>query len=323
MDIRASLLHEKKRFLNLEKNIKKKVLGQDNAVNLVCQAIKRARVGISSPDRPAGSFIFLGPTGVGKTELARVVAEEVLGNKNFLIKIDMSEFMEKHNVSRLIGAPAGYVGYEEGGKLTEIVRKNPYSVILLDEIEKAHPEVFNILLQVMEDGELTDAKGRTVDFKNTIIIMTSNLGTDHLTRGASIGFQKGNSLDDKYQKIEQDVKEAVEKHFKPEFINRLDKIIVFKPLQKKSIEKIVDLQLEEFKKRLIQNKYQVIFTKKVKNYLAKNGFNPSLGARPIRTIISDQIESLFSEHILKGEFVQGDKIKVDLKNGHICLCKTM
>lgn len=313
-------LSEKKRFLGLENRIRKQIIGQDEAVEEISKAIKRARVGLANPNRPMGAFIFLGPTGVGKTELAKVLAKEILGSTNSLIKIDMSEFMERHNVSRLIGAPAGYVGYEEGGKLTEIVRKNPYAVILLDEIEKAHPEVFNILLQIMEDGELTDTKGRKVDFKNTIIIMTSNLGTDILSKQAAIGFDRNDSFVD-YKKMEENVLETVEKHFKPEFINRIDKIIVFKPLNKSSIQKIVDLELKKLIERL-KGKYTLLVSKTARKWIADNGFDILFGARPIRKVISDNIETILSEMILTEEIVKSDQILVDLKNDKIVVKKT-
>lgn len=306
-------IEEKKKYLDLEKNIKKSIIGQNEAVNSIVKAIKRARVGISNPNRPAGSFIFLGPTGVGKSELAKVIAREILGSEKSLIKIDMSEFMERHNVSRLIGAPAGYIGYEEGGKLTETVRKNPYSVILLDEIEKANPEVFNILLQVMEDGELTDAKGRKIDFKNAIIIMTSNLGTESMLKNALIGFT--NKKDDRleYEKIRKDAEEAIEKHFKPEFLNRVDKIIVFKPLDKDAIKKISELELRKLKKRLGEQKIKLSFSSQVVSFITNKGYDPKFGARPIRKIISDFIETPLSEGILTGEFTSSDQISIKIK----------
>lgn len=319
--VKSMTLDEKKQYLSLEKRIKRKIIGQDQAVKVVVDAIKRARVGISNPTRPTGSFIFLGPTGVGKTELAKVLSEEVLGNRKNLIKIDMSEFMEKHNVSRLVGAPAGYVGYEEGGKLTETIRKNPYAVILLDEIEKAHPEVFNILLQIMEDGELTDAKGRRIDFKNTIIIMTSNLGTDMLNKQSTIGFEGGLNDFGKYTKIEEDVMEAIEKHFRPEFLNRLDNIVIFHPLSPRSIKKIVELNLGEFKERLEQNKYKIIFSIDLPQHIAEIGFDQNFGARPIRKIIANKIEAPFSQNILLGNYKPGDTIKIDIKNDQIVLSK--
>jgi len=314
-------LQEKKRFLDLSKRIKKRIVGQDYAVAEITKAIKRARVGIGNPNRPTGSFIFLGPTGVGKSELAKVIAKEILGSEKSLIKIDMSEFMEKHNVSRLVGAPAGYVGYDEGGKLTEMVRKNPYSVILFDEIEKAHPDVFNILLQVMEDGELTDAKGRKVDFKNTIIIMTSNLGTDALTRNAKIGFNQNGDLSEQYEKLEENVLESVEKHFKPEFINRLDKIIVFKPLDKKSIRKIVDIQIGDLISHLQTSGYNIEVSSEVRNWIGEKGYEPRYGARPIRKVITDFLETPLTDEILMDTFSNGQTLKIELVNDKIVLSK--
>lgn len=299
---------EKLQYLNLNNRIKRKIIGQDQAIDEIVRAIKRSRVGLSNPNRPIGSFIFLGPTGVGKTLLAKTIATELLHDANALIKIDMSEFMERHNVSRLIGAPAGYVGYEEGGKLTEAVRKNPHSIILFDEIEKAHPEAFNILLQIMEDGELTDSKGRKVSFKNAIIIMTSNLGTDILTRQAAIGFSSNSSADDNYTKLEKSVLESVEKSFKPEFINRIDKIIVFHPLSKSSIKSIVTLELENIKSRLLNNKLRIKFLPEVRDLIAEKSFDPNFGARPVRRTISELIETPVSENILSDIFCPGDSI---------------
>ncbi len=308
-------LQEKNRYLNLEKTIKKHIIGQDSAVEQITSAIKRSRVGISNPNRPMGSFIFLGPTGVGKTELVKVLAREIFGSEKSLVKIDMSEFMEKHNVSRLVGAPAGYIGYEEGGQLTERVRRQPYSIVLFDEIEKAHPDVFNILLQIMEDGELTDAKGRKVNFRNTLIVLTSNLGTDLLNSSSSIGFNDNiNSSADsnRYQKMAEKVNDSIEKHFKPEFINRLDGIIIFKPLNEKTVEKIAKLELNKLKQRLQKNEIFIDVSDKLVKWLAQKGYKPDYGARPMRKIISDTIENPLSELILRGEYVQGNKIFLDI-----------
>lgn len=296
--VTAMSFEEKRNYLNLEKKLKNHVIGQDEAIAELSKAIKRARTGIANPARPIGSFIFLGPTGVGKTELARVLAREIFGSTKALVKIDMSEFSEKHNVARLIGAPAGYIGYEEGGKLTEKIRQNPYSVILFDEIEKAHPEVFNILLQIMDDGTLTDAKGRTVDFKNTIIIMTSNLGSDAIRRQASIGFGRSKSESSRYDMMKENVMETIEKTFRPEFINRLDKIIVFGPLAQKTVRKIVDLQLTELFKRLEAKNIELVVPAKVRDFIAKESFSEDYGARPVRKFIADNIENLLSDEIL-------------------------
>jgi len=308
---------EKASLLNLEKRLGKFIIGQDEALKEVSKALKRARVGIGNPKRPIGSFIFLGPTGVGKTELARVLAREIFGSDQALIKIDMSEFLEKHNVSRLIGAPAGYVGYDEGGKLTEAVRRQPYSVILFDEIEKAHPDVFNILLQIMEDGVLSDAKGREVNFKNTIIIMTSNLGTDIITHRKGIGFNKSDNSIEEYEAMKNIIVENAKKHFRPEFLNRLDKIVVFYPLLKKSLLKIIDLSLDELISRLASKKIELTITPEVKEFIVNESYNPEFGARPLRQYIADNLETLISETLLSKKFANATKIELVLVSGKI------
>ena len=310
---------EKKSYLNLAKTLKNFVVGQDDAVNEISLAIKRSRVGIGNPKRPIGSFIFLGPTGVGKTELAKVLAREIFGSSENLFKIDMSEFMEKHNLARLVGAPAGYVGYEDGGKLSEKVRKNPYLVILFDEIEKAHPEVFNILLQIMEDGQLTDARGRKIDFKNTIIIMTSNLGTDVLRRASSIGFTGKNDHKSLYENLKESVTETVEKTFRPEFINRLDKIVVFQPLSDPNLRQIVDLQCTELIGRLNQQGYNLEISPEVRDFIAKESYHPEFGARPIRKYMTDHLENLISDAILSEQYQTGDTISFAMKSNQIVL----
>lgn len=310
---------ERKNYLNLDKNIRKYIIGQDAAILELSKALKRARTGIGNPKRPIGSFLFLGPTGVGKTELAKVLAREVFGDNNSLIKLDMSEFIEKHNVARLIGAPAGYVGYEEGGRLTETVRKNPYSVILFDEIEKAHPEVFNILLQIMEDGQLSDAKGRKVDFRNCIIILTSNLGTEILRRQTMIGFNKSHSSKDRYLKLKDSIIEMVEKSFRPEFINRLDQIIVFYPLGKNAITKIVTLQINELAARLEKQGIRLDAPATVRELIAKESYNEEYGARPIRKYIADHIETLISDALLAEKYHSSDVIRLIVKDSEIQL----
>ena len=301
---------EIEQLADLEKILQQRVVGQEEAIEAVASAIKRSRVDIGSPDRPMGSFLFLGPTGVGKTELAKVLAEEVFKDKDALIKIDMSEFMERHAVSRLVGAPPGYVGYEESGKLTESVRRKPYSVVLLDEVEKAHPEVMNVLLQILEDGFLTDAKGRRVSFKNTIVILTSNLGTEVLNKQAVMGFSKGSTAMGDYDKIKDQVLAEVKKAFRPELLNRFDKIIVFKPLGPKEIRKIVDLQLQDLIKRVNKQKIKLDVTDDAKEFLAKRGFDPELGARPVRRLIQTSIENPLAEGILSKEFNKGNTIKI-------------
>jgi ATP-dependent Clp protease ATP-binding subunit ClpC len=320
------LKKDKIKILNLNNILKEKIIGQDEAISSVSTSIMRSKAGIGDPNRPIGAFIFLGPTGVGKTELARVLAEELFGSRDAIIKIDMSEFMEKHNVSRLVGAPPGYVGYDEAGKLTEAVRQKPYSLILFDEIEKAHPEVFNILLQILEDGQLTDAKGRTVNFRNCIIILTSNLGTHELSKTAALGFREKNeiakkSIEKKYSEMKENITKQLKNSFKPELVNRLDKIIVFKPLAESSVLKITNLKLKELEQRLEIEHFKITFDDKTKNYLAKKSFDPEYGARPVRRTISDLVENPLSEAIISGKFVEGDSINVSLVKDKICFNK--
>ena len=312
------LKSERKRLKNLEQVMRKRVVGQDEAIQKVARAIRRSRVGISDQRRPIGSFLFLGPTGVGKTELVRTIAEEVFNKEDALIKIDMSEFMERHNVSRLTGATAGYVGYEEGGQLTEAVRRKPYSVVLFDEVEKAHPEFFNILLQILEDGRLTDGQGKEVDFTNTVIVMTSNIGADKLTKqAAKIGFQleeeaaaEETAYEEKCEEVIGELKENV----RPEFLNRIDHIIVFNALAQEHIRKIVRLHLDMLTARLKEQGYELDVDQKVINGLAHDGFDPEYGARPVRRVIQEQIEDEIAEHILKGIFNEGDVIRVIKKD---------
>lgn len=308
---------EQTSLLKLEDNLKKKVIGQNEAIKEIASAIRRSRTGISDEKRPIGSFIFLGPTGVGKTELARVLAAQMFGNIDTLVKIDMSEFMEKHNVSRLVGAPAGYVGFEEGGQLTEIVRRKPYCVILFDEIEKAHPDVFNMLLQILEDGYLTDAKGLKVDFRNTVIIMTSNVGANDFNRTAEIGFVKETGKK-KMEKVQHDIEEKVlfdlKKKFRPEFLNRIDKIIVFRALSKEDVKKIVNLQLAEVISRLSDQKIKLTVTEQAKALLVEKGYDIENGARPLRRQIQDLIEDPLANGILSGDFKTEDIISV-IKDG--------
>ena len=308
------LRSEKKRLQNLELVLRKRVVGQDEAIKKVARAIRRSRVGISDCRRPIGSFLFLGPTGVGKTELVRTIAEEVYGKKDALIKIDMSEFMERHNVSRLIGTTAGYVGYEEGGQLTEAVRHKPYAVVLFDEVEKAHPEFFNLLLQIMEDGTLTDGQGKKIDFTNTIIVMTSNIGADKLTKqAAKIGFHLESEAEVEehaYEKQCEEVKAELKDHLRPEFLNRIDNIIVFNALSQDHIRKIVRIHLELFEQRLKEQGYTLSVDPKVINILAEKGFDPEYGARPVRRVIQELVEDEIAEHILKGIFQSGDTIHI-------------
>jgi ATP-dependent Clp protease ATP-binding subunit ClpC len=283
----------------------------------VARAIRRARAGLKDPKRPMGSFIFLGPTGVGKTELARALAEALFGDENAVIRIDMSEYMEKHSTSRLVGAPPGYVGYEEGGQLTEKVRRKPYSVVLLDEIEKAHPEVFNVLLQVLEDGRLTDSKGRTVDFRNTLIIMTSNVGAEQIRRSSTLGFTAAQDTERDYNNMKDKVLAELKKTFRPEFLNRIDETIVFHPLDQEHIERIVTLMAEDLRKRLKEQDVSFELTDAAVKFLAKEGFDPQYGARPLRRAIQKHIEDRLSEELLLGKIRKGDHLVIDEENGEL------
>jgi len=303
------------RLKNLENVIREKIVGQDEAVHTVAKAIQRSRAGFADFRRPIGSFIFMGPSGVGKTELVRVLAQEVYNDKDALIKIDMSEFMERHNTSRLVGATAGYVGYEDGGQLTEAVRRKPYSVILFDEIEKAHPDVFNLLLQILEDGELTESKGRKVDFKNTIVVMTSNIGAKRLTeRAAPIGFSIPSderlAAEQNYDKIKEDVLSELKNHFKPEFINRIDKVVVFRPLTHANVKDIVKLHVKYLEKRIFKKNIKLDLTEGGLENLAKLSFDPMYGARPVRRKVQELIEDSLTQKFLDGEFKEGDTIKI-------------
>ncbi len=298
--VEKMLQSEKEKLANLEEELAKRVVGQKEAVKAVSNAIRRNRVGLQQPDRPIGSFIFLGPTGVGKTELAKTLAEFLFDDEDRMVRIDMSEYMERHSVARLIGSPPGYVGYEEGGQLTEAVRRRPYSVVLLDEIEKAHSEVFNILLQILDDGRLTDSKGRTVDFKNTVIIMTSNLGSDFIAE----------HTDDREQQ-EKAVQQELKRQFRPEFLNRLDDVIIFQPLTKKQIKQIVQLQIQELSKQLEEQKLNLKVTENAVEYFAKTGFDPVYGARPIRRLLQKEILDTLSLKLLQGEIKPNSQVKVD------------
>ncbi len=308
---------ETERLLKMESILHERVIGQEEAVKAVSRAIRRARAGLKDPKRPIGSFVFLGPTGVGKTELARALAEAMFGDQNAVIRIDMSEYMEKHSTSRLVGAPPGYVGYEEGGQLTEKVRRKPYSVVLLDEIEKAHPEVFNILLQVLEDGRLTDSKGRTVDFRNTLIIMTSNVGAEMIRKNSMLGFTAVNDAGKDYNNMKDKVMGELKKSFRPEFLNRIDEIIVFHSLEEHHIAHIVTLMVNDLRARLREQEIDFELTDAAKAYLAKEGFDPTFGARPLRRAIQKHIEDRLSEELLKGQLAKGDNLKIDLKDGEL------
>ena len=299
---------EREKLLQMEEFLHKRVVGQDEAVVAVSNAVRRSRAGLSDPNRPSGSFLFLGPTGVGKTELTKALANFLFDSDDAMIRIDMSEFMEKHSVSRLVGAPPGYVGYEEGGVLTEAVRRKPYSVVLFDEVEKAHPDVFNILLQVLDDGRLTDSQGRVVDFKNTVIVMTSNLGSQdvrELGEGAT---------DDEVRAV---VMNAVSQHFRPEFINRIDEVVIFHPLQKDQIRAIADIQLERLRSRLKERDIGLTVDDTAFDLLIEAGFDPVYGARPLKRAIQQQVENPLAQKILSGEFQPGDNILIKAEDGHL------
>lgn len=320
--VKKVIRSEAKYLLNLEKTLSKFVLGQDEAVHAVAKAVRRNRVGIASGQRPIGSFIFLGPTGVGKTELARVLAREFFGSDDALVKIDMSELGERHTVSRLVGAPAGYVGYDDGGQLTDKIRRQPYSLVLFDEIEKAHPDTFNMMLQILEDGVLTDAKGRKIDFTNTIVIMTSNLGADKLQKEANLGFHASEpdelkDLDNLHAKNKDKVHDELKKLMRPELLNRIDKTIVFRALTKHDVMKILDLQIDELRKRLVKHGLGLELTKSAKQHLLDNGYDPHNGVRPMRRLIADTIEDHIALQLLDEKLQRGDIVHVGAKHGQL------
>ncbi len=302
---------ESHKILNMEAELHKRIVGQEDAVRALSQSIRRTHSGLKDPKRPGGSFIFAGPTGVGKTELAKALAEFLFGDEEALIQLDMSEFSEKHTASRLFGAPPGYVGYDEGGQLTEKVRRRPFSVVLFDEVEKAHADIFNSLLQILEEGRLTDSQGRVVDFKNTIIIMTTNLGTRDINKGVLTGFQAAGTQANDYDRMKQKVNEELKQHFRPEFLNRVDETIVFPPLQKDQIIKIVDLMIARLDERMREQDMKLEMTEAARLLLADKGFDPVLGARPLRRAIQREIEDMLSEKILFGEIKSSDTVRVD------------
>ena len=309
---------ESKRLARLEKELHKRVIGQEEAVRAAAQAVKRGRVGLKDPGRPIGSFLFLGPTGVGKTELSKALAEAVFGSEQAMIRVDMSEYMEKHSVSKMIGSPPGYVGYDEGGQLSEKVRRNPYSVLLFDEIEKAHPDVFNILLQVLDDGHITDAQGRKVDFKETIIIMTSNAGAQSIVEPKKLGFFTEESQEQDYERMKSGVMDEVKRIFKPEFINRIDEIIVFHALNKEHIRKIVNLLLKNLVRRCQeQMSIQLKVSAAVKDYIAQEGYDSKYGARPLRRAIQTKIEDALANEVLEKRISSGDEVQVKLHKNQI------
>ena len=312
---------ETSRLLQMEEELHKRIIGQEEAVDTISKAVRRARAGLKDPKHPIGNFIFLGPTGVGKTELVKALAEFMFGSEDSMIRLDMSEYQERHTVSRLVGAPPGYIGYDEGGQLTEAVRRKSYSCILLDEIEKAHPDVFNILLQIFDDGHLTDAKGRRVDFRNCIIIMTSNIGAETIRKGSAIGFASRTDetkiQEMEYEKMKEKLLEELKKTFRPEFLNRIDSVMVFHSLNKGHIRKIVDLMLVNVTKQLKEKGIKLEVTDTAKDFLGEKGYDEAFGARPLRRVIQDMIEDKLSDSILRGQFRPGDTVIVDVEGEEI------
>ncbi|MGN6161411.1 MAG: AAA family ATPase, partial [Marmoricola sp.] len=304
---------ESTRLLKMEDELHKRVIGQEEAVKALSRAIRRTRAGLKDPKRPGGSFIFAGPSGVGKTELSKALAEFLFGDEDALIQLDMSEFSEKHTVSRLFGSPPGYVGYEEGGQLTEKVRRKPFSVVLFDEVEKAHPDIFNSLLQILEDGRLTDSQGRLVDFKNTVIIMTTNLGTRDISKGVSLGFGNASDAQGTYERMKSKVQEELKQHFRPEFLNRVDEVIVFPPLSQEQIIAMVDNMIASVELRLQDRDMSIELTQNAKDLLARRGFDPVLGARPLRRTVQREIEDVLAEKMLYGEVGPGQIVLVDVE----------
>jgi len=308
---------EKEKLLKLEERLHQRLVNQKEAVKSVAAAIRRSRSGLKDPRRPIGSFIFLGPTGVGKTELTKVLAEVLYGSEDLMVRLDMSEYMEKHTVSRMIGAPPGYIGFERGGQLTEVVRRKPFSVILLDEIEKAHPEVLNILLQIMEDGRLTDGHGRTIDFKNTILIMTSNIGSELIFEQSKLGFLSGPRGTVRYEDLKDDVLEMLRQVFKPEFLNRVDEVVVFQSLRRPEIEQITGLELGKLSRLMAEQGIKLTVAPRAQKWLAKEGFDPQLGARPLKRLIQTRVENPISGEIISGALAAGDEVKVDVVRGKL------
>jgi ATP-dependent Clp protease ATP-binding subunit ClpB len=300
------------KLIEMEQRLHDRVIGQDEAVTAVANAVRRSRSGLSDPNRPVGSFIFLGPTGVGKTELARALAEFLFDDELALIRLDMSEYQEKHTVARMLGAPPGYVGYDEGGQLTEAVRRRPYSVVLFDEIEKAHPDVFNVLLQILDDGRLTDGQGRTIDFRNTVLIMTSNLGSQVIQEMSGQDFER----------VRDAVIAVLRDHFRPEFLNRIDEVIVFKALTEQQLTAIVDIQLERLKRRLQERRVSLVVTDSARKLLAQRGWDPVYGARPLKRAIQRVVQDPLAMMLLEGRFGEGDTVKVDAKGGELTFEKT-
>jgi ATP-dependent Clp protease ATP-binding subunit ClpC len=312
---------ETKRLIQMESELVKKVIGQTEAVSVITKALKRSRVNLKDPNRPIGSFLFLGPTGVGKTFLTQTVAEYMFGTKESIIQFDMSEYMDKISVSRLIGAAPGYVGYEEGGQLSEQVRRKPYSVVLFDEIEKAHPDVINILLQVLEEGRITDSLGRKIDFRNTIIVMTSNVGASVIKKQTTLGFGAPVAENETHKETEEKIKQEAKGIFKPEFLNRLNDIIVFRSLEKDDIAKIVKLEVNKIEERLKEKQIEIVLDKKAYDFLIEKGYDSKYGARPLRQAVEKHIEDPLADHLLEGTFKEGDSIKITMKDDKLRFSK--
>jgi ATP-dependent Clp protease ATP-binding subunit ClpB len=310
---------EVQKLIHMDERLRQRVVGQDEAIEAVSNAVRRARAGIQDPNRPIGSFIFLGPTGVGKTELAKALAEFLFDDENAMIRIDMSEYQERHTVSRLVGAPPGYVGYEEGGQLTEAVRRRPYSVVLFDEVEKAHPEVFNLLLQLLDDGRLTDSHGKTVDFRNTVVIMTSNIGSTHIQEMLLEKSRKPAAywIDNTNQEFREKVMEDLKTFFRPEFLNRVDEIIIFNPLTRDLLTKIVEIQVERMKKFIREQNIDLKLTERAKEYFSETGFDPIYGARPLKRVLQKMILNDLAKKILDRTFREGDTVEVDVIDGQV------
>jgi ATP-dependent Clp protease ATP-binding subunit ClpC len=307
---------ESERLLQMEDELKKVIVGQDEAINALAKAVRRGRAGLKDPNRPIGAFFFLGPTGVGKTEFSKALANFLFGSEDALIQLDMSEFQERHSVSRLVGAPPGYIGYEEAGQLTEAIRRRPYSIVVFDEIEKAHYDSYNMLLQIMEEGQLSDAKGRKVDFSNAIIVMTSNIGAKKIHQ-STVGYQlkRDEVLEEKiaYQEMRRELRKALKKEFRPEFINRLDDVIIFRSLNKEDIREIVSLEVDKVTDRLVEHEIKLSLTPEAVDLVADLGYDPEMGARPLRRVIQQKIENPLSDALLAGEFKQGDTVVVDME----------
>jgi ATP-dependent Clp protease ATP-binding subunit ClpB len=309
---------EVQKLLRLEEHLHKRVIGQDEAIEVVSNAVRRARAGLKDPKRPIGSFMFLGPTGVGKTELAKALAEFLFDDDQAMVRIDMSEYQEKHTVARLIGAPPGYIGYDEGGELTEAVRRRPYSCVLFDEVEKAHPDVFNILLQVLDEGHLTDSKGRQVDFKNTVLIMTSNIGSQHIL---DYQIQAAAHGDESYEVMKEKVLDALRQHFRPEFLNRIDETVVFHALRQSELKQIVDLMVKQLNRRLEDRKIRLEPNEEAKEWLSREGYDPLYGARPLKRLIQREIENPLSLQMLEGKFADGDTILIGVEDDDLTFAK--